>query len=425
MADEALSFIRKHRKRPFFLCYATTVPHLAIQVPDDSLAEYRGKWAETPYLARRGYLPHPVPRAGYAAMITRMDRDIGNMLSLLDELDLADDTLILFTSDNGATFDIGGYDPEFFSGTGPLRGHKTNLFEGGIRVPLVARWPGRIPARTTVDHVAAFWDVMPTLARAAGADAPAGIDGISFLPTLLAQSGQKQHPYLYWEFRSGGGSQAVRMGKWKGIRRDLAQVRHAPVELYDLQTDVGEVNDLAGQHPHVVREIERIMRSARTASEQFPLPPPPPPLSQQPIISKKNWRLVRVDSESRSNGKLARLAFDGDRETLWHTQWRDAQPNHPHELVIDLGANHEIQGFRYLPRTDGGVNGAIYEFEFFVSDDPDQLGSPVVANRFARATYVQEVLFAPTTGRYVALRSLSEIQGKPFACVAELTLLGR
>ncbi len=224
MINEALKFVRENQKRPFFLYYATIVPHLAIQVPDDSLAEYTNKWPETPYLSDRGYLPHPTPRAGYAAMITRMDRDIGRLLALLEKLGLADDTLVMFTSDNDATFDIGGYDPKFFKGTGPLRGHKTNLYEGGIRVPLIARWPGHTRPGMTANHIAALWDVLPTLAEIAGVQPRSDTDGVSFLPTLLGRPAQKQHPYLYWEFRSGGGSQAVRMGRWKGLRRNLARL---------------------------------------------------------------------------------------------------------------------------------------------------------------------------------------------------------
>jgi arylsulfatase len=425
MLDEALRFIRENHRRRFFLYYATIVPHLAIQVPDDSLAEYRGQWPDEPYLGDRGYLPHPAPRAGYAAMVTRMDRDVGRILSLVQELGLDDNTLILFTSDNGATFDIGGYDPPFFQGTGPLRGNKCDLHEGGIRVPLIVRWPGRIRAGSTSKHVAAFWDILPTLVRVAGERPPEGIDGLSFLPTLLGQSGQKEHPYLYWEYRSRGGSQAVRMSRWKGIRKNIAGRRDAPVELYDIETDIGEARNVAAQQATIVQRITEIMETARTPSEHFPLSRDPPPLSNLPVIPKDDWRLVRVDSESTSNGKLGRLAFDDDPTTHWHTQWKGSAPGHPHELVIDLGRRYEVRGFRYQPRTDGGVNGTIHEYEFHVSDDPDRPTAPVATGRFARATYEQEVLCGPAKGRYVCLRSLSEMNGKPFACIAELTLLGQ
>jgi arylsulfatase A-like enzyme len=423
MIDEALEFIRSSQDRPFFLYYATIVPHLAIQVPEDSLATYAGGWPETPYLGDRGYLPHPTPRAGYAAMITRMDRDIGRLLDLLDELGVADETLVMFTSDNGATFDLGGYDPEFFDGTGPLRGHKTNLYEGGIRVPLIARWPGHVRPSSTTDDIAALWDVLPTLTDIADERPPNDIDGISFLPTLLGKPMQPEHPYLYWEYRSGGGSQAVRMGRWKGLLRNIGRDRNASIELYDLQNDVGETTNVADQQPEIVERMATIMETARIESDLFPLPPQPPPLSDLPTIPKRDWRLVRVDSESAFNGNWGRLAFDDDVSTHWHTQWTDAQPDHPHELVIDLGRTHEIQGFRYQPRTDGGVNGTIRDFEFIVTNDPDRLDQPVAKGRFDPATHEHEVLFAPVRGRYVCLRTLSEIRGKPFACVAELTLL--
>jgi arylsulfatase len=426
MCEEALAFIRENRRRPFFLYFATTIPHLALQVPDDSLREYLHRWPETPYLGQRGYLPHPTPRAAYAAMISRMDRDVGRLLALLDELGLAENTLVLFSSDNGATFDVGGYDPPFFKGTGPLRGHKGNLYEGGIRVPLLARWPGHIAAGRTSDHVCASWDVLPTLAAIAGAEVPQDIDGISFLPALLDQEKQPRHDYLYWEYRSGRGSQAVRMGKWKGIRRNLARHRDAPLELYDLTSDPGEQKDVATAHAQIVNRIEAIMRAAQTPSELFPLPTPPvtSARSNAPVIPKDEWRIVRVSSESRFNGKVGSNAIDGNPETHWHTQWKDARPPHPHEIVIDLGRTRQMIGFRYQPRTDGGVNGTIHAYELLISDRPDAFGPPAVKGNFARATHEQEVRFQATRGRYVCLRSLSEIHDRPFTCVAELTLLG-
>ena len=271
MIDEALGFIRRQKDNPFFLYYATPVPHLALQVPDDSLEQYHGRWEETPYLGQKGYLPHPAPRACYAAMITRMDRDIGRMLTLLSELGLEENTLVMFSSDNGTTFN-GGVEAEFFNSVGPLRGLKCDLYEGGIRVPLIARWPGRIQPGTTSEHLGAFWDVLPTLGEITGAKPPSDIDGISFLPTLLGRTAQQEHQYLYWEYGSRGGGQAVRMGRWKGLRLRLAKQPNAAIELYDLQTDVGEQHNLADQHPEIVKRIGQIMETARTDSKLFPLP---------------------------------------------------------------------------------------------------------------------------------------------------------
>jgi arylsulfatase len=257
MAREALRFIRRHRDRPFFLYLPFPVPHVSLQVPDDSLREYEGAFPETPYKGEKGYLPHPRPRAAYAAMVTRMDRHIGRIMALLKELDLDEKTVVFFSSDNGPTFN-GGTDSAFFESAGPLRGLKCELYEGGIRVPMIARWPGRIGAGTTTDHVSAFWDVLPSIAEITGAAPPDGIDGISFLPTLLGSGTQRDHEYLYWEYHGRPG-QAVRMGRWKGLRLNARKDPDGPVALYDLVADVGERNDVAQTHPSVADKIKRCM----------------------------------------------------------------------------------------------------------------------------------------------------------------------
>ncbi len=264
MVKEALNFIKQNKSNPFFLYLPFPVPHVSLQVPDDSLKEYEGAFPETPYLGEKGYLPHPTPRAAYAAMITRMDREIGKILALLDELDLGKNTLVMFSSDNGPTFN-GGTDSAFFASAGPLRGLKTMLYEGGIRVPMIARWPGKIKPGSKTDHVSAFWDVLPTITEIVGCGTPPDIDGISFLPTLLGnQDAQKKHEYLYWEY---SGKQAVRMGGWKAYRPGVEE----KIELYDLSKDVGEENNLASTQPAVVAQIEKILQNARTESELFPL----------------------------------------------------------------------------------------------------------------------------------------------------------
>jgi len=264
MAEEALGFIRENRNKPFFLYLPFTVPHAAIQVPEDSLQEYEGAFPETPYTGDKGYLPHPAPRAGYAAMVTRMDREIGRIMSLLKELGIDDRTLIVFSSDNGPTFN-GGTDSEFFRSAGPLRGLKTMLYEGGIRVPTVARWPGRIKPGSVSDHVSAFWDWLPTFAELLGVKPSGDTDGISLLPTLLGNpEKQKNHDYLYWEY---SGKQAVRRSEWKAYRSSV----ESPLELYNLRDDISEKHDLAGQRPDMVKEIEDIMMAARIESGLFPL----------------------------------------------------------------------------------------------------------------------------------------------------------
>ena len=266
MIDRSLEFIREHQDDPFFLYYATPVPHLALQVPDDSLRQYAGRWEETPYVGGKGYLPNETPRATYAAMITRFDRNIGLMLDELEKQGVADDTIVIVTSDNGSTFGIGGYDPPFFDGTGGLRGHKCNLYEGGIRVPLIASWPKRIEAGSTDATPVANWDLMPTLLSIAGAKSEAEMDGIDFSPVLMGSGEAPDREHLYWEFHAGGGLQAVRMGRWKGVRNGVHRDPDTPVELYDLEKDPNETVDVAGEHPEVADRILGIMRSEHTVS---------------------------------------------------------------------------------------------------------------------------------------------------------------
>jgi arylsulfatase A len=269
--DEALEFIRAHRERPFFLYLAPIIPHLSIQVPDSAVTEYRGL-PEAPYDHRSGYRRHPAPRAGYAAMVSYLDRDVGRIVDLLAELGLTDSTLILFTSDNGPTYDrLGGSDSDFFDSSGPLRGRKGSLWEGGIRVPLVAAWPGHVQPGTTSDHIAAFWDVLPTICELAAVQPPDGIDGQSFLGALTGDQPQT-HKSLYWEFRSYGGQQAVRLGKWKAIRRALNRDPTARFQLFDLDRDISESHDVSGEHPEIIAEVEQIAKASRTPSVQFPFP---------------------------------------------------------------------------------------------------------------------------------------------------------
>ena len=205
-------------------------------------------------------------------MVSHLDRDVGRIVALLEELSLSDSTLILFTSDNGPAYDrLGGSDSDFFNSSGPLRGRKGSLWEGGIRVPLVVKWPGRIADGSTCDHVAAFWDVLPTLCEAAGLKPPQRIDGISFLPSLVGDE-QREHKYLYWEFPAYGGQQAVRMGKWKAIRRNLNRRLDTEFQLFDLEADIGEQRNVAAQHTEVIAEVKRIAQEAREPAPQFPFP---------------------------------------------------------------------------------------------------------------------------------------------------------
>ena len=249
MIGEALAFIDRCRDRPFFLYVADTIPHAMLEVPD---------------LGPYGDRDWPEPKKRFAAMVTRMDTHVGLILKRLKELDLDEKTLVFFTSDNGAHAE-GGQKTTFFNSSGPLRGMKRDLYEGGIRVPMVARWPGRIEAGRVSDQVWAMWDFLPTAAEFAGAKPPPRIDGISMAGALLGKK-QADHAYLYWEFHGGGFKQALRMGDWKGIRNE----KGGEIELYHLADDLGETRNVAGQHPDVVARVERYLTSARTESPEWP-----------------------------------------------------------------------------------------------------------------------------------------------------------
>ncbi len=257
MRDRAAEFIRANRDRPFFLYFATTIPHLALQVPADSLEEYAGRIDDAPYDGSKGYLAHPSPRAAYAAMVTRMDRDIGVLLSLIRELGLERDTLVVFASDNGPTFDIGGADTPFFDSAQGRRGFKGQLYEGGIRVPLIVSLPGIVREGAECAVPVALWDLFPTVAEFAGARVPAGLDGVG-LRGLLTGGPAPQRESLYWEFPAGAGAQAVRIGSWKGVRRGLKKNPGTPFELYDLASDPREEHDVAPQNPEVVARMLEI-----------------------------------------------------------------------------------------------------------------------------------------------------------------------
>ncbi len=273
--ERARAFIRENKDRPFFLYLPTTVPHLALQVPEDSLAEYRGLWPDPPYRGDNGYLPNPSPRAAYAAMVTRMDREVGRVLDLVREMGLDERTIVVFTSDNGPTYErLGGSDSEFFRSSGPLRGLKGSLYEGGVRVPAIVRWTGRIPAGLVSERVTGFEDWLPTLLDLAGAREAipsSGIDGLSFAPTLLGQA-QEPRPFLYREFPGYGGQQSVRVGDWKGVRQGLEKPGAMRLELYDLKGDVGEARDVAAAHPDVVAKMEALLSREHQPSSAFPIP---------------------------------------------------------------------------------------------------------------------------------------------------------
>lgn len=261
--DEALKFIEVNHERPFFLFFSTTVPHA-----NNERTKVQKNGNEVPSDAPYTKQPWPQPEKDKAAMITRMDADIGAILEKLKRYGLDEKTVVIFSSDNGPHRE-GGNDPAFFQSSGPFRGIKRSLTDGGIRVPGIVRWTGVTKPGTVSDHIWAFWDVLPTAAELAKATPPAGLDGISFAPTILGKGDQLKHRYLYWEFHEGGFKQAIRRDNWKAIRLGSGQ----PFELYDVKSDPGETRNVAALHPDVVKNIEDDFATARTDSTAFPVLP--------------------------------------------------------------------------------------------------------------------------------------------------------
>lgn len=274
----ALKFLEDNHDKPFFMYYPSIIPHAELYAPEEYMEKYRRKFLpENEYKGvdsgenfRNGpYGSQPESHAAFVAMIDYLDMQVGEIVEKLKELGVYENTLIIFTSDNGPHME-GGADPDYFDSNGPLKGYKRDLYEGGIRVPMIAVWNGKIVAGSETDHISAFWDVFPTVAEISGASVPEDIDGISFLPSLLGnEKNQKEHEYMYWEFHERGGRQAVRKGDWKLVRYNVLDPKKTTTELYNLSTDLGEENNVADKHPEIVKELSEIMKNARTESEVF------------------------------------------------------------------------------------------------------------------------------------------------------------
>ena len=265
MFEEITGFINENKDNPFFLYWATTIPHLALQAPPEWVDHYVEKFGdEKPYTGEKGYFPHRYPHAAYAGMVSYLDNQVGLMVNQLKELGIYEKTLIIFTSDNGPSY-TGGTDSPWFNSAGIFSEEpdriKGYVYEGGIRVPMIASWPGMIGPGTSTDHISAFWDVLPTLVEIAGEQRPKDVDGISFMSTLLGEEDQQKHDYLYWEFPAYQGQQAVRMGKWKAVRKNIFR-GNLEIELYDLESDPTESTNIADKHPQIIARMDSIMRAA-------------------------------------------------------------------------------------------------------------------------------------------------------------------
>lgn len=280
--QNALRFIEENKDKPFFMFYPNIIPHAEIIMPEGELIKnYRGKFEETPFNNKipgsdygdesfevRHYTSQPEPLATFAAMVSLLDQQVGEILDKIKKLGIENNTIIVFTSDNGPHQE-GGADPEFFSSNAGLRGFKRDLYEGGIKVPMIVKWANTIEPGSKSEHISAFWDVMPTFADIAGTSTPLNIDGVSFLPELLGEK-QKTHEHLYWEFHRQGGKQAIRKGKWKLVKLNVFDVEKTALELYNLETDPSEKQDVSQKYPEIVAELENIIMKEHIHNTDFP-----------------------------------------------------------------------------------------------------------------------------------------------------------
>ena len=447
--DEALKFIRTHKDRPFFCYLPITPPHGMYDIPEDDPAWklYRDDdWANDPDV--------PQDVKNYAAMVTMIDNNVGQVLRLLRELHLEDNTIVFFTGDNGGQdrfrsedYPRGYFGPNVDPRTGvEFRGGKGNLYEGGLRIPYIVRWPGRIEPGRVSDLLFYQPDVLPTLAELTGAEPPVDIDGLSILPELIGSkaAGRKQqkHEFLYWEY---GSQVAVRMDKWKAVRPK----KNASWELYDLDADVSETTNVAGKHPDILarmkacaeqshtpvqpgtfadrtrHERDRKAKWGSTRAEADNYRGKVNRIAEKGLIPAKEMKLVRFSSENHANDRRAVYAIDGNPRTVWHSQFSEKLARHPHELVIDLGATYEIRGFRYLARQDSGWNGAFGETEFYVGDSTNTFGKPAAKTTFKKVRTAQAAdCRRPVRGRYVLVRVLSEVNKSPWASAADIGIIG-
>ena len=434
--NAAIDFIRENQQRPFFCYMPITPPHGIFDIPDSDPAWQIYKDKDWPEQAKR-----------YAAMVTMVDRQVGEVLDLLSELGLEKNTAVFFCGDNGGNDYFASKDaPRGFHGANKhpktgveFRGRKGQLYEGGLRIPMIARWPGKIEPNRVSDLLWYFPDVMPTVAEVCGAKTPNDCDGISIVPELIGESaaGRKQsnHEYLYWEI---GRQKAVRMNHWKAI-----QPNDGRWELYNLAEDVSETNDLATKHPDVLAKLKQFAVDAHIDAVEGTFSDPAlhqrdreakfggkrKPKNQanvlpsEGLIPNDDFRVVRFSSQS--GQRFAHTVIDGDPKTHWHTKFSPKIEKHPHEIVIDLGKSYTIRGVRYLARQDGGWNGALKDCELFVAQDRDDFGDPVSKHTFKKSKRPQEVVFQPKAGRFVRVRVLSEVNGGPWASISELGFVGQ
>lgn len=435
--EAALDFIRSNREQPFFCYMPITPPHGIFDIPDSDPAWqiYRDK--QWPEQAKK-----------YAAMVSMVDRQVGEVLDLLAELGLEENTLVVFCGDNGGNDYFRDADhPRGFHGanrdpmTGvEFRGTKGTLYEGGLRIPMVMRWPGKIAASRVSDLLWYFPDVMPTIAELTGASLPNDIDGMSIVPELIGEEvvgrKQSQHQYLYWEL---GDQIAVREESWKAVRP-----RRGVWELYDLRSDPSEANEVSAKYPDDLNRLQGYADEAHVAVVEGTFhnsalherdrqakfggrnrrQKQANALPADGLVPNRDFRIVRVSSQAGAN-RIAEAIVDGDPRTHWHSSFSPKVLQHPHEVVIDLGKRYTISGFRYLARQDVGWNGAVKDCEFYLATDLENWGQPIAKTTFKKIKQAQQVNCEATAGRYVRIRVLSEVNAGPWASISELGIIGQ
>ena len=445
IVEAGLEFIKQNKDKSFFAYFPITPPHGMYDIPENDPAWdlYRDEdWIKDSKISQ--------DIKNYAAMVSMVDYNVGQVLDLLKELGLEKDTIVFFTGDNGGQDRFrskdharGFFGPNVNPKSGvEYRGGKGNLFEGGLKIPFIARWPGKIESGVTSDLVFYQPDVFPTLAEIAEVKCPDDLDGISFLPTLLGKK-QQDHDFLYWEF---GNQFAVRVDDWKAILNRKENVW----ALYDLSKDVSEKSDVSGANKKILEKLKTIAAREHTPSrigkysdrtlherdrwakwgnsngQPQKVQGKVNKIKHKNLIPAKKMKLVSFSSENTSNRRLAKYVIDGDSRTIWHTRWSDRTEKHPHQLVIDLGAKYQVSGVRYLVRQDGGWNGAFADVEVYISNDAEKFDSkPNAVGKFKKDKKPQSINFEKSKeGRYLKIKILSEVNGGTWASAAEIGVIG-
>ncbi|MEC9093611.1 MAG: sulfatase-like hydrolase/transferase, partial [Planctomycetota bacterium] len=440
---EGLKFIRENRERPFFCYLPITPPHGMYDIPDSDPA-----WQE--FKEKKDW---PEDAKRYAAMVKMVDRNVGEVLDLLEELKLQENTIVFFCGDNGGQDRFrtpdhprGFFGPNVHPKTGvEFRGGKGSLYEGGLKIPSLVYWPGKIQAQAVSDLIWYQADVFPTLTELVDGEAPADLDGLSILPTILGEAAvgrkQEQHEMLYWEF---GGQLAVRYGQWKGIKMASKAAQWA---LYDLSQDVSETIDLSQQQPAILEKMKQFAKDSHvpvqpgkyTTRERHErdrwakwgeAKPPAPKLKKvtrwnsKGLLDSSTFKLIKISSENKGNAKFAKMAFDQDPRTWWHSDWSANPKKIPHEIVIDLGGEKQVSGLRYLARQDGSWNGTIAQLKVSIWSDGNREQPVTFQTRFQKSRKIQNFKFKSTRGRFLSIQPLAEINSNAWASAAEFGIIG-